>query len=451
MIIVLYEVSVLGMGRNNKASRTGIYHYIRNLAKALAKEGQVKVIPVCLSYAHLSLATQECLEHGLDISLLTQQQSRLAAILKYPISLSTSLATKLGNRKTNKFFITIYAAKALLAFNAKLTSAVQSRFRERTIDNIGKVYNFHAGPCVLHETYRDHGFTHARIKSLPDTPRCITIYDTIPIKFPDYFSPEASLEFESFINKLTVCDQIIAISDCTKNDLLDAIRLKPKRPVVVTPLAVDTRFKPVRPSEWSPQAVQLLQQFDLLKSPFILSVATLEPRKNIPNLLKAFSVAKPSLPYGTKLVLVGTKGWEQTDLDKLAESLDIESSIVFTGYLEDESLPSLLSAASVFCYPSLYEGFGLPVLEAMSCGCPVVTSNTSSLGEFFSTSSISVDPTNIQEIATAIITILNNPGLADELRASGFKQSSTLTWSNLAKITISAYKQAISPLACWTA
>ena len=445
MIIVLYEVSVLGMGRNNKASRTGIYHYIRNLAKALAEEDQVKVLPVCLNHDYLSLAIQECLEHGLDVSLLTQQQSRLAAILKYPISLSTSLATRLGNRKMNKLFTTIYAAKILFAFNAKLTSAVQGRFRERTIDNIGKVHNFHAGPCVLHETYRDHGFTHARIKSLPDTPRCITIYDTIPIKLPDHFSPETSLEFESFINKLTVCDQIIAISDCTKNDLLDAIRLKPRRPVVVTPLAVDTRFKPVRPSEWSPQAVQILQKNNLLKSPCILSVATLEPRKNIPNLLKAFSVAKPSLPYGTRLVLVGTKGWESTDLDELAESLGIQASIVFTGYLDDESLPSLLSAASVFCYPSLYEGFGLPVLEAMSCGCPVVTSNTSSLGEFFSTSSISVDPTNIQQIATAITAILNNPGLADQLRIAGFQQSSTLTWSNLAQKTIFAYKQAISP------
>jgi glycosyltransferase involved in cell wall biosynthesis len=275
-------------------------------------------------------------------------------------------------------------------------------------------------------------------------PRCVTIHDTIPIKFPQYFNPVTSFEFESFISNLAVCDQIIAISDCTKNDFLDAFRLKPKRPVVVTPLAVDARFKPVKPSERNPQAIQILHQYNLLESPFILSVATLEPRKNIPSLLRAFSVAKASLPSGTKLVLVGTKGWERTDLDELVESLGIEASIVFTGYLEDESLPSLLSAASVFCYPSLYEGFGLPVLEAMSCGCPVVTSNTSSLGEFFSTSSISVDPTNIQAIAAAMATILNNPVLADELRIAGFQLSSTLTWSNLARKTIFAYKQAIS-------
>ena len=314
--------------------------------------------------------------------------------------------------------------------------------------SLAKAQNISAGPCILHETYKDHGFTRAHIKSLPDMPRCITIYDTIPIKFPQYFNPATSLEFESFINNLAVCDQIIAISDCTKNDFLDAFCLKPTRPVVVTPLAVDVRFKPVKPSERNPQAIRILQQHNLLESPFILSVATLEPRKNIPNLLRAFSAAKASLPCGTKLVLVGTKGWERTDLDELAESLGIEASIVFTGYLEDESLPSLLSAASVFCYPSLYEGFGLPVLEAMSCGCPVVTSNTSSLGEFFSTSSISVDPTNIQEIAAAMATILNNPDLADELRISGFKQSSTLTWNNLAQKTIFAYKQAISPPPC---
>lgn len=166
-----------------------------------------------------------------------------------------------------------------------------------------------------------------------------------------------------------------------------------------------------------------------VNTPYLLAVGSLHPRKNMGRLIEAFAMLKKNAAIPHKLLLVGRAHWKHSELQTKARDLMVEQDILFTGYLEDADLADLYRGTDVFIYPSLFEGFGIPILEAMSCGTPVVTSNTSSIPEVAGDAALMVDPENTAEIAGAIQTILKDSGLATKLKSKGFERVKEFSWS----------------------
>lgn len=245
-----------------------------------------------------------------------------------------------------------------------------------------------------------------------------TIHDLTFIKYPQTLTPYLIQTHKRHLELVRKhCHKVIAVSQSTKNDLLD-YGFKDEQVTVIYE-AADSIFRPTDPT-----AVKL--KYNLTK-PYLLCVATLEPRKNLKNLLKAFSLLKLS---NLELVLVGKFGW--------GESLPKLDKVKTLGFVPDADLAGLYSGAKVFVYPSLYEGFGLPVLEALSCGCPVITSTTSSLPEIGGDAAVYVDPHNVTEIKQAITAIskLN-------LSSQSLAQAKKFSWEKTARQTLAVYQEVL--------
>jgi glycosyltransferase involved in cell wall biosynthesis len=177
-----------------------------------------------------------------------------------------------------------------------------------------------------------------------------------------------------------------------------------------------------------------------LHSPFILYVGTLEPRKNLLRLVRAFAgMKKRGLPH--KLVMVGQAGWHCKPIFAEVERLNLTQDVMFTGYVPFEDLPALYSAAESMAFPSLYEGFGLPVIEAMACGTPVVTSNSSSLAEVGQGAALLVDPLSTEAIADALASIHMDPAVRHDLSGRGICRAEEFTWERSARLTLQVYEE----------
>ena len=233
---------------------------------------------------------------------------------------------------------------------------------------------------------------------------------------------------------LKTADKIIAVSNSTKKDLMHHFDI-PEEKIKVILEAADEKFKPLNNKE-----INKVNQKYSLNFPFILYVGTLEPRKNIPSLIKAFyKLKKKNLQY--KLVIAGKKGWKYKEIFETIDKLNLQNDVVFTGYVSDEDLPALYNAADLFVYPSIYEGFGLPPLEAMACGTPVITSNTSSLPEVVGDAGIMVDPYDIDGLVDAMYEVLTNEGLRENMIKKGLERAKMFSWEKCARETLEVYEE----------
>ncbi len=231
--------------------------------------------------------------------------------------------------------------------------------------------------------------------------------------------------------------RVIATSEHTRRELMDWLALPPGR-VVAVPNGVSEEFAPAAPT-----AVEAFRQQHGLPARFVLFVGTLEPRKNLVRLIEAFARARASLHDETYLVIAGSRGWYYEQIFAHAASLDQGAAILFPGFVSAEALPWWYRAAAVFVYPSLYEGFGLPVLEAMASGTAVITSNTSSLPEVVGDAALSVDPTDVDALAAALVRLLNDETLRGQLSAAGVRQAAQFSWRRCAQETVAVYREAL--------
>lgn len=267
-----------------------------------------------------------------------------------------------------------------------------------------------------------------------------TVHDLAFLRFPrtielkSYITLKACLRFS-----LDIADRIIVPSFSTKKDIVDFYKY-PEKKIVVIPLGVNHDiYRPIAD-------IHLLNAFKQKHSlgRYILFLGTLEPRKNTARLLDAYSILckKMGVEQAPDLIFGGGRGWKNKAFEVKYQNLDkpIRNKIRFLGYLPQEELPFLYSGADIFVFPSLWEGFGLPPLEAMACGTPVVTSNVSSLPEVVGDAAILVDPNSAEEIADAIYQILIDEHLALSLRSAGFTQATKFTWSNTALRTYKVYE-----------
>ena len=232
---------------------------------------------------------------------------------------------------------------------------------------------------------------------------------------------------------LRAADAIIVDSESTKRDAMRLYGVPQERLTVVLP-GVKSFFHPVR----DPGRLQEIRSRYALPERFILHVGTVEPRKNLATLFEAFKLLSGT---EVKLVIAGRKGWSCEEIFARLARLGLESHVVFTGFVPDDDLPALYSLAEVFAYPSLYEGFGLPPLEAMACGTPVVSSNSSSLPEVVGDAAILVVPGDVPGWKEALETLLALAELKASLRERGLRRASRFTWEAAALKTREVYRE----------
>lgn len=264
----------------------------------------------------------------------------------------------------------------------------------------------------------------------------VTIHDLAFIKFPKYFESNVkwrSLQFTR--HAILKAKKIIAISQSTKNDILKYYKVDELK-VEVIYHGVEDIFKPIEDTS----KIDLVCKKYGINLPFVLFVGVLQPRKNITRLIWAFKKMLNSCNLKMQLVIAGNKGWMYEDIFKTVKQAGIEDRVVFTGYALKQDVIWLLNGAKVFVLPSLYEGFGMPVLEAMACGVPVVTSNVSSMPEIAGDAALLVDPYSVDEISRALIDVINKPQLADELVKKGLKRVKSFTWEKAARQTLKVYE-----------
>lgn len=226
--------------------------------------------------------------------------------------------------------------------------------------------------------------------------------------------------------------RVLTPSDATRRDVIRLLGLDPAR-VLVIPYAPAPVFKPSPPD---PARLEALG----LRPPYFLYVGTLEPRKNLVRALRAFARVRETLPEH-RFVLVGQRGWKYDEIVREAARPELAGRVTLAGYVAESDLPALYSHATAFVYPSLYEGFGLPVMEAMACGVPVLTSRSSSLTEIAEGAAVLVDPEDEPALAEGLVSLATDETLRASLRARGLERASRYTWERTARETAQAYRE----------
>ena len=266
----------------------------------------------------------------------------------------------------------------------------------------------------------------------------VTIYDISFLTLPECHT-EANRQhcLKGTLDAVRYADRIIAISNHGKQELVKYFDADPDK-IVVTHLAAKDIFAPCGPEEQN----RVLEKYGISRG-FIFTVGSYEPRKNIGTLIRAYVNLPENIKKQHPLVIAGGKGWLNSDIDALIES-QVSSQIRRIGYVDEQELPALYSAAAAFVYPSLYEGFGLPILEAMSCGAPVITSNTSSMPEISGDAALLFDPTNVQQLTTLLNEVMGNAKLRKELSRKGMKRAGQFSWEKTARATLKIYEDLYS-------
>lgn len=266
----------------------------------------------------------------------------------------------------------------------------------------------------------------------------VTIHDLAFMKFPEVVESNIYQYLMRWVPySIKKADQIIADSIQTKADIIEYFTI-PEDKINVVYLAADSKFK-----KESQEKIEIVKVKYKLPIKYLLYLGTLEPKKNITTLIDVYNQLKQKYSIEEKLVIVGTKGWKFNPIFEKIKDLHLENDVIFTGYVDDEDLPSIYSGASVFTFPSIYEGFGIPLLEAMQCEIPVVASNTSCIPEVVEDAGLLIDPYDINKWVEAIYQILINHELRMNLVQKGIEQSNKFSWEKVANETLEVYKKAL--------
>lgn len=291
----------------------------------------------------------------------------------------------------------------------------------------GDVSLFHATDFVLPPTH-------------PHTRTLLTVHDLSFIRSPQTASPRLRRYLMQVVPRsIARADHILADSTATKADVVDVYNT-PASKITVLLSGVDERFAPVS-DQTALRAVR--DRYHIGAEPYIFSIGTIQPRKNYARLVEALARLRQR-NLAVNLVIAGGKGWLEDEIYSAIRQHDMQDAVKFIGYAADEDLPALYSGASCCAFVSLYEGFGLPILESMACGTPVLTSNVSSLPEVAGDAAPMVPPRDVDAITNALHEILTDDGYHSDLRRRGFAQASRFTWAAAAHQLLDVYRELLS-------
>jgi glycosyltransferase involved in cell wall biosynthesis len=272
------------------------------------------------------------------------------------------------------------------------------------------------------------------------TPAIVTVHDLSFLRVPDCYVPSFRQYLEEAVTRaVRRADRILADSESTRRDLVELLGAEPDDVTVLYP-GVESRFQPVRHT----RALEKVRRRYVLPERFILSLSTLQPRKNFTGLVKGFRSLVSDGGFARRwadlhLVIVGEEGWMFEDIYAEVAKSGLEDRVLFTGFVRDHDLPALYSLAEAFAFPTWYEGFGLPVLEAMACGTPVVAAKNSSLPEIVGDAGVLVDAGDPEALGRALEQLLLDGVLRARLVGAGLEQAKRFTWQAAAKKLLTEY------------
>lgn len=253
-------------------------------------------------------------------------------------------------------------------------------------------------------------------------PKLAVIHDLVYLLQPEYVPESHQAFLKSIVGQaLQQATAIVVNSHSTKNDIVEAYAYDGAKIKVIPPAVDHVQYQPT-----DREQIDTAKKKYGIKGDYLLFLSTLEPRKNVAGIIKAYKLLSPELRDKYRLVLAGKKGWLDEEIEDLCEQMG--EQVIRTGRVDSEDKAALYSGARLFTFPSAYEGFGMPILEAMACGVPVITSNTSSMPEVAGDAAILVDPSDTHDILQAVIRVLTDKSLAQELKERGLKQAKLSSW-----------------------
>jgi glycosyltransferase involved in cell wall biosynthesis len=266
-----------------------------------------------------------------------------------------------------------------------------------------------------------------------------TIHDLSFEHLPDTFKRRSRMQLRLTVRRTARrASHLITSSEYSRRDIIETYRVSPER-VTVTPIAAPRHFAPVDALE-----IERVRARYKIEGDYILAVGSIQPRKNLERLLAAYADLLRARPHAKlpRLVLVGKRAWLYEETVRSVNLLGLGNNVIFTGYVDERDLPPLYSGALCFVYPSYFEGFGLPPLEAMKCGAPVITGNRTSLPEVVGDAGLMVDPFDKEAIAGAIARLIDDAALRESLRERGLERARLFDWRETARLTLKAYERA---------
>ena len=276
---------------------------------------------------------------------------------------------------------------------------------------------------------------------LAPCPVVTTIHDLAFEHLPETFNKRSWMQLRLTVRRTARrAAQIITVSEYSRQDISKTYGIAPQR-ILVTPEAAAARFSPVRNET---ELIKVRKNYGIERD-YILSLCSIQPRKNLVRLIEAYSLLRQSRPEVKlpQLVLAGKRGWLDSETFNAAERNVRGGDILFTGYVPDKDLPALYSGATCFVYPSYFEGFGLPVLEAMQCGAPVIAGNRTSIPELVADAGLLFDPFDTASLADALKRTLDDAEYRTTLRRKGLKRSAEFSWKTTAELTLKVYEKAV--------
>lgn len=398
---VIYDIAVLGWSVLDERSRTGVARVIENVAAGIAQ------VPGCRlrcgsSYGSLFGNKDLCLDY-----------------LKSHCPLK-------------------HCSKGFIDDLAKVTAYFPAK---KNLCNVIKDKIFSNSPTIYHSPF--YPIPEA-VRREPHIYKVQTVYDLIPLMHPELFAEGDEHAIVAVLASLTPDMHIICISESTRNDFCSFVPQVDPRQVHVTHLAASAWFHPCQDEV---AKIKVRQRYAIADGAhYLLSVCTLEPRKNVDRTIRSFvRLVKEQQIKDLYLVLTGTKGWDYAKiLDEIDHAAEVMDRIILTGYVPDEELAPLYSGALAFVYPSIYEGFGLPPLEAMQCGTPVITSNTSSLPEVVGGAGIMIDPDDGDALCQAMLNLYLDADLREQLAQKSLLRAAQFSWEKCVAETVGVYQKAVA-------
>jgi glycosyltransferase involved in cell wall biosynthesis len=434
-IKVIYDISVLGQGHLHSRARTGVFRVVENIAEGLAKSPECDLSFCVTQYFQLVDAALDYLETNpklKDIALLHSSFTRILyrkLIEAYNLLAVQQQVNDIANTTDDKLFLPEVKSHLEGALNT-----ISNYWNSIDPDSLDAV-------DIFHSPYDE---IPASVKLGNKTQNFLTVYDLIPILYPQFIlGDRVAFLQQKNLTSLSEKDCVICISQSTKNDLCNYLKIDESR-VFVTHLAAEpTIFYPCNDAT---KIAATRNKYQIPEGRYILSLSTLEPRKNLDGAIRSFGkLIQEQKIKDLYLVLVGTPGWKyEKIMEEVAQQTLLQDRIIFTGYVPESDLAALYSGALAFVYPSFYEGFGLPPLEAMQCGIPVITSNNSALPEVVGEAGIMLNPKDTDGLCDSMLQIYNQPSLRATMSLKSLAQAKKFSWERCTQETLAAYRAALS-------
>ncbi len=433
-ISVLYDITILGNNFSQTDPKTGIYRVTEELLLELLKKEDIETTLASLCSPDPALSSINChlyIKDRIGVDLFNFEntfQSHLGLNWLYRLLYGTYYSRDF--QKLPKYSLKSIPVRGIL----KLLE-------------ITKLYKYDRYQYFNSDKYDIFHSTYYKLPSeelTQDLPRLLMVHDLIPIKSVEFVSKQLIPYFDSILKSINYNkDWIVCNSEYTRQEFCEYTGMNPEK-TFVTHLAADKQFYPITSSE----IIQTInQRYNIPENNYFLCIASqLEPRKNIPHLINSFVALITEHPnLDINLVLIGTTRHKRPDIEQTLQKIaQYKDRIIITGYVPDEDLSAIYSGAIAFVFPSLYEGFGLPILEAMQCDTPVISSNSTSLPEVVGDAGILVDPKDQDQLCQAMLDILTDGSLRKNLKQKGLERAKQFSWEKCANETVEIYKKIIA-------